>query len=67
MGTKCGGVVTVFVYLIIFAYFLVLWVNMYSTTQDIINKQSKPNNFDPRLGTDRVLMKDYHFLPSIKL
>jgi hypothetical protein len=67
MGTKCGGVVTVFLYLTIFAYFMVLWVKMYSTTQDIMNKQTKPNNFDPLEGKDRVLMKDYNFLPSIDL
>ena len=37
---------------------------MYSTTQDIISKQSKDNDFQG--DRNRLLMKDFNFLPSIQ-
>jgi len=65
MGTKLGGVSTVFLYVGILSYFIALWVDMYSGGKDIISKQFMNNNFNP--GFDNITIPDYHFLPSIEL
>ena len=37
-GTKCGGCVTIILYMSLFGYFVSQWVLMYSTSQDFIQK-----------------------------
>lgn len=38
LGTKLGGVVTIVIYVMLVAYFASLWITMYSTSQDILQK-----------------------------
>lgn len=45
LGTKLGGVTTLCIYMIISGYFLGQVVTMFSTSQDLIQKQIKANTF----------------------
>lgn len=65
LGTTLGGIVSLFICAALLSYFVILWINMYSTAEDMITSQTRVNPFED--GYDYIKIQNFSFLPNIHI